>query len=548
MNFRKIIDSKIFVLAVCALFIIFAGMYYYGLQCEYPPEPEDVMAISRMFLYLTLGVDYHFTEILYDACVYIATNIGGMSYFATRLHFVLLYALLMCGTLFLCLRSKKEKKVKLYLLPLIALFHIAFFPVAEYPELFQFPNGVELIYIWPFHYHYMARIYVVICLSLFFVCMQCKRRNKKIVYGIIFMLVCLYAAKCTDLIFYIMFLAPAAIVLFLHVFQQTKFRKYVFVLFGIGMGVMGICKVLPFSFYDKLWTKERTGVYGSIYGATNWISVDSLIEHLLGYIKLNFLNFNIQLPELPVISLYTVVSIFKILILLFGYIIVFHIIICSLKNSIKNINNYYGYDYIDEILAWSYLLLSSVYIFTEIGTIQFSRYFPGLTTVMTILLCRNIEIFSRFVGIEFFEGIKYKKALVCGCMSVLFICSIGKVWDYRVPNAYEDELWAMKEYIESTQYGYALAPFWISPQIGALSDGKIMVYQTKEEIYNIYGDEAKISYIITSNEDNTEIRGNFYEHCNSYDEICEYYSEPTKIICYDKLQLVVFENGIKIEE
>ena len=203
----------------------------------------------------------------------------------------------------------------------------------------------------------------------------------------------------------------------------------------------------------------------------------------------------------------------------------------------------------DEVLAWSYFLLSCVYIFTVYGDGLYVRYFSGLITLMTILLCRNLETFSQIIGIRWLSDLQYKKTLMFGFTFVVCLCSMGKVWTYQAPNEYDDDLKAIVAYIESTDLGYAVAPYWLFPRASALSDGKVMVYQTEEQVKEIYGEDAKVSYIITHNHndlDNNDFA--VYDHCETYEEMCKFYSFPTNIIIYDKLELVIYEHGIDLTD
>lgn len=547
MRNSKVWNSKIFAFVVCAVFVVLSALYYYGLQCEYPPQPETLAAVTRMFDHLTIGTKYYRSEILLDFSLYIATKLGGMSYFSARLLFTLLYTLLLSAMLFLCVKSKDGKGVNLYCIPLVAFFAVILYPVADNPELFQYIPGADLIYEWPFTYHYAARICALVCLVLLWVILHCQKRNKKIVYGVLLAVACLYAARKTDLVFYIMFVAPTAIALLLYALQNDKLRKCAVYCVSVGIGLLFLSRILPAGIRSVLWTKDQASVYGAIYGGTNWISIDTIGEQLLTYIELNCMLFNIQLPESPLISFYTVVYVLKTMILIMGYIIVLHIV----KRSLMGENIQYRYDYIDKILAWGFLLLSCVFIFTEHGSMTFGkyRYFSALNMAMTILICRNIEVFPQIVGIEMLGKIKYKKVLLCAYVSVLCFCCMGKVWTYKAPNGYDSELKAIAKYIENTEYGYAVTGYWLYPRLSAISDGEVMAYETEAQVKAIYGDDAKVAYIITRNDDFSDgIRGTVYDHCDSYEEMCEYYSEPSDVIRYERLQLVIYENGIKYKE
>lgn len=538
----KILNNRIFAFAVCAVFVVLSSIYYYGLQCEYPPQSENIVTITSMYSHLTLGTENYIKEIACFICAFLATKIGGMTYFATRLNFTFLYGILLCFIVFLCLRSKKEYRTNLYRLPLVALFSVIMYPVADNPELFQYIKGADFIYEWPFHYHYSSRIYALVCLALLLLLLQCRGKTKKIVYGVLLAVVCLYAAKKTDLVFYTMFAAPTAIVLLLCSLQNDKLRKYAVYWVSGGMGLLFLSRIMPIGIKTSLWAKERASVYGAIYGGTNWISIDAIGEQLINYIGLNCMLFNIQLPESPLISLYTVVYVLKLTILIVGYLIMFHIIKCSFVGK----SRLYHYDYIDQILAWGYVLLSCVFIFTEHGSMTYGkyRYFSALTAAMTVLICRNIEVVPQVVGLEMLKEIKYKKVLLCAYAAVICFCTMGKVWAYRAPNGYDPELEAIVDYIEGTGYGYAVAGYWLWPRLTAISGGEVMVYETEDQVKDIYGDDAKVAYIITRNDGYSDGYGPW----DDYEEMREYYSEPTDVIRYERLQLVIYKDGVKIKE
>lgn len=545
MNIKKNYGYRLFTIIACVIFLVLAGIYFYLLQCNYPPEPESVMTISSIYSHLTLGTPYKIREYLYSLCSLLAVKIGGMTYFSAKFCYTILYIALLSCTMYLSLRSKTDRRIKLYLLPMIGLFSVCLFPVADNVDYFQFPQGVDLMYGWPFIYHYPARIYSVLCPLILMRMINCKERKRKTAYSVLFGLTCLYAMKTTDLIFYIMFMAPLFIVTFLWALHRAEYRKYAVYALNCGMGILFLSRVMPYAAKGNLWAKSRADVYGNIYGGTNWISIDSLGTNVINFLKLNILNFNIQLFEAPVISLHTFVLVFKTLILIAGYIMMFHIVKCSLTGKGEK----YHYDGIDEILAWAYILLMILYLFTDFGSfVVYFKYFCGMNTLMTIILCRNIESFPKIVKIKALEGIKHKKVLVCVYALILWACNMSKVWTYSASDSYGPEFEAIEKYIECTQYGYVVAPSWLTPQIDALSKGKIMVWPSVRDVKNIYGDEAKVAYIITNNVDNEEIGANIYDHCENYEEICEYYSEPTNIINYNKLQLIVFENGVKVKE
>ncbi|HAU87239.1 MAG TPA: hypothetical protein DCW90_17660, partial [Lachnospiraceae bacterium] len=321
-----------------------------------------------------------------------------------------------------------------------------------------------------------------------------------------------------------------------------KYRKVATITTIIGIVLFVASRFLPIDMIKNLWTSEHAHVYGAIYGGTNWISTDLIGEHLLNYIELICFDYNIQLSSKPVMSFYTVVYIFKIIVVIVGYIVMIHIITKSITGQSKN----YHYDCIDEIFAWSYLLLSLVFIFTEFGAMPFARYFTAFPSIMAIVLCRNMNVLMDVLHVEILKQVGGKRFLFCICTMAVCVCGAGKVWTYRAPNTYEDDLKAIAGYLENGDYGYAVAPYWIYSKVSAMSEGKVLVCRSVEEVKEVFGNEAKVTYIITHNDSSWDSnRFTIFENCESYEDICENYSEPTDIIRYEYLEVLVFKDGIK---
>lgn len=537
--YKYIRDYRILYMGICILFVVCAAFYHYGLLSIFPQNAEDIMSITSMYSHLKLGIGYQPVEYLYSLCAYLSTIFGGgVTYTSVRLLFALLYAVLMCCTLYLCLQQKGKSAI--LFLPLIAWLAVLLCPASYEPELFWDSGGRDLIYLWPFMYHYSSRILMLLCLVAVDKCAN-ARKNKKLLLCITAVVI-IYSVSHTDLIFLLTFVGPACIVLLLHSLYNKSMRKWMIGAVLAFMAVMLISKMIPGEnmIRNYLWGSERAHVYGAIYGGTNWTSIDILGEHLLNYVELIFTMFNIQLASSPVISLYTVLSVLKLLVVCAGYVMIIHII----KSSIWRDGRHY--DCVDEILAWAYLMLSLIFIFTDYGSSPFMRYFPSLTTIMTILLCRNLEYFPEIVKLSVIKEINHKKVLLGVCTLCICLCSAGKVWTYAAPDVYSGDMKAIAEYIQWSDYGYAIATSWVAPRVSAMGDGSLLVYTDMNKIKSTYGEDAKCTYIITRNFNNPAAREGFtvYRDCTSWEQICEYYSEPSDIICYDQLAVIVFEDGI----
>lgn len=71
-----------------------------------------------------------------------------------------------------------------------------------------------------------------------------------------------------------------------------------------------------------------------------------------------------------------------------------------------------------------------------------------------------------------------------------------------------------------------------------------------EEVRQLFGNDASITYMITryDHESGKYHDYLYYENFNNYEELCEKYSEPDRVIDYSSFSLCIWEDGIQIIE
>lgn len=79
-----------------------------------------------------------------------------------------------------------------------------------------------------------------------------------------------------------------------------------------------------------------------------------------------------------------------------------------------------------------------------------------------------------------------------------------------------------------------------------MSEGKVFACSSEDEVKELFGEEAKVTYIVTHNDQSADKNPwTIYSNCDTYENTCEHHSEPTDAIRYNLLELLVFEDGIK---
>ena len=377
---------------------------------------------------------------------------------------------------------------------------------------------------------------VMICIF-----MKIKSIKVKIPFAIVLVLTIAYASLRTDMIYYVVFLGPLVIALFLRGLRDGKWKKTCVLIVFIGFILFFVSRLLPISIAERLWDDTRADVYGSVYGATNFVNMYYLETTIFNYLDVVLQIFNINLQLHPMLSFWVIVYIVKLAMLIIGYVLIFKII----RSSINGTTDKNGYDLIDEIAAWGYVMLSCIFIFSDIGKYTSNmRYMTQLVPLMTIIICRNLKLAIPTVVYEFLADIKYKKALFFVAVGMLCVCYAEPVWCYEATDSYGEDLEAIVEYMKENEIEYAWAPHWLFARLTMLSDGDIIFYQTQNEIKKKYGEDEQIKCIITSIDyENVANEFNNIVGVESYDELCEKYGAPSKILELDNINLYVYDEN-----
>lgn len=550
-SIKRIVYSKCFVVVLCSITIIFGALYYYGLQMAFIPDAEDLLCIWSCYKIFEQGGAIQISsDIIGSIVIALSTAIGGISFLSLRLLFTLLQSLVLILSMYLSFYGSKGQDIYLFRLPIFILLMILLHPVTqEDPYGLIVDCGTDFFYQYPYNYHFAPRIYMFLCLILLSCFFYAKSLKHKLLSATIFAIFTTQAVLIGDTLFFVLFLAPLCIVVILRILHNSRVRKYGIYFLSLFMGVILLLKVIPTPLKSQLWTTERALTYGNIYGGTNWITPDQIWTTIVNYVIKILDIFNILLPSKPLISLYTVINVLKLLLLIVGYIIV----IAVVKGSIIGEQKWKTVNIVDEILAWSYVALSTAHIFTEYGqnVIYSQRYIQAVVSIMTILLCRHIVSFLGMIHWDF-KGVCLKeKMAVSFALFALCLCFFRPVWRYdTLSHCHENDMNEAMNYIKETDYGYAIAPFNLAGVMRAMNNGEVLVYDSIEEVQGLYGEDAKIAYMITryDYEPGKYHAYMYYEQFASYEELCEKYSEPTRTIDYDTFSLCVWENGIGIPD
>lgn len=506
--------------ALCVAAVAIGGMYYFGILSAFVPNTEDLATVQRWYLILKKGQPYRHFNIIYDVVSCLSVLAGGMSYFSIRLIFTLLYMMVLGLSLFLSVYRGKNNK-QWFVVPVWIFFMVLVHTVRDGSMFARAYEDTDLIYQLPYCYHIISLIFALICMVILQCYVNAETRKKKRLIGWLGIVIGIYACLFTDLVYYVVFVAPFLLVLAIRGFYYDKTRNYMLPVLTVCVGVVLLTKILPGSFFESLWKMEAVrNPYGAVYGETDWLDVSDILSHCVNYVKVVMALFNVEISNRPLLSLYSVLLFARIALIIFGYAIVGKILICSIKGKIERC----GFTIIDEILAWAFTVLSCVFIFTRNGVNEsLIRYFPALVPLLTILLCRNIgSCIKGFLPV--LEKVKDKRYYFSAIIGALCICQAEPVWQYHVEDSYQEDCEAAIEYLRMwgvESDGYALAPYWLCSRLSVMTEGEILFFNNEQMIRDIYGEDAVARYVVVGWEDALQQSYAIVEGTDSYEEWIE---------------------------
>ncbi len=528
---------KWIICVVCLTVVIAGGVYYYGILLGVMPNGEELIGIQNCYLQMERGGRYSSGNVLSSVTTVLSVMIGGLSFFSARLQVALLYTIVLGLTLYLAIR-RSGKRSSLAMLPLWAFFMIFVHTIRYSSDFGKMYDRTDLIYWMPYSGHITALIFSLACIVFLQCYLDTKTRKARMVWGGLGFVIGVYALIKSDLIFYVVFVVPVLITLFFRGLYNDKLRKYVIWAVSAGIVIILATRIMPGEFCEALWSRQRASSYGVVYGATNWMDLDHILVHLGNYVKMILQLFNIDISDKPIISLYSVLFVVRITLVLIGYIIVARVIVSSIKGKIKD----KGYTIVDEVLAWAFVLLSCAFVFTKYALYRdLMRYFGGLVSILTILLCRNITAYMEETFSALMRSIKNKKMYFAGILGALCICQMEPVWLYEEADMYQEDCEAAIEYIRQWGDGYVLAPYWLYARLSAMTNGEIIFYPNEETIKELYGEDAQMRYMIVGWDEDGLLTYELNEFAYlSYDEMCEKYRTPAKAVELDYLYVCDF--------
>lgn len=531
-------DRKV-VLGITFLFVVVAVIYHYSLRLGFIPNGEDVSAPFSMYRMSKYADKVSFNN-LWDILAFAVFKMCGVTYTAVRLTFTVWYLILLL--LMLLLVYKKDEKDYLFILPLFALFMVLLRPVGGFDH-WGWLGGDDLIIQWGYDYHYDARVTAMLGVVL----LQFILKNRKSKLLKVF-LVCsiVYGFHLRDLTYFVMFIAPLLVIYIFRWIRVEKTKEMFIWVVIVGIGFVLLSRILPGDFFERLWSKEPTSQYGYIYGGTNWSDITGFPQRFFQYVKLILQFFNVRLGKLPLISAYTVVYMIKIGLIIFGYIHIFRIAVTTIKGNGEK----YGYDEIDGILAWSFILLTIVYLFTDLGGATFSiRYMSGLVSSMTLILCRNIKNINGIIDQKWIANVKYKKVAFVVTLTFMCFCYVEKTWKFEASDSYVKDFEAAIDYIRNNGGGYGLGRSWAAGRVAAMTGGEIEFYGSLDDLRFVHGEDAIVTYMIVNFDSGLgKEEWLFFDNFADYWDLCEKYSEPSEVIGYEHFNLLVWEDGIRVRD
>lgn len=529
-------------LILCAMVVLTGVAYDLMIHLSFIPNGEDLHLFWCYKMMDVSGRYFRTGNILWDFITSLIYKMVGMRYLAVRLEFTAFYGIVLFLTMMLSIVCNQKKK-PFEMLPVFVMFMVLLPPVREGSAFGILWQETDMIYMYPYDYHAMSQIFCLLCLFFLRILEETPKVNPKRISFAMFAVVLLYGLGHTDLIFLVVFVVPFFLVCVLHLLRKERYHK-ICAFAGIGMMLcLFLTKFLPGSFFDRIWSMSNSGVYGEVYGATNLIHMNELGSNFTTYLDVIVQIFHIDLQGNAVLSAWLIVDFFKFLFLITGFAIIFSIVVKSVLGKAKES----GYSMTDEIIAWGFVILSLVFMMTEIGRYSSNmRYVTILVALITILLCRHFGRMAKKIIQVFSIRLKNKKCYFVAFTCALVLCLVEPVWNYQASDSFWDDCNRIISYVEETGYGYAIAPHWLFARLTAMTKGNLIFYQSEEQLRERQGEDAEFAYLITTtNYDTIPNMFNNVADVASYEQLCEKYGTPSEVVPLQYVTIYAFQKELK---
>lgn len=267
----------------------------------------------------------------------------------------------------------------------------------------------------------------------------------------------------TDLLFCVIFVAPAACIV-IHEYQRKmgKEKSLKYLQWGIVLVlvVLSAARVVYYitPYFGKLFAEQSAG-YGDwnnyIYGAPNYVKITELSSQLLKFLSYLSGLFNMDFSGHTILSVFTVQYGVRI-VLLFTAV---WIMADSLRKWWKKEEIT---DYISLICCLGILFLALANITTSYNS---PRYIVTILPYTTILICRNadkiLERIHRNTG-------QFKCCMMGFFMMCIFIFASSPGDMKKQPDFWDEEYERLVALIEENNLGNGVGSLWLAPVLSAV--------------------------------------------------------------------------------
>lgn len=537
-GFRK--KEWIFIILLCIIF----GLYYYGIHLSFSPDPESIYSNIVNFYRINYGEKYPRSNVFWEIVITIATQIAGISYRANRLAATGMYFLILFFTFILSAVDFKNKKINFYTMPVFIMLMVILHPGSS----LNCGQYTEVYHVYPFDMHTGSTVFAILSLLSLEVLLRQRETKGKWIAVLMFAAILIEGMTKTDLLYYIVFIIPLCLIGIKWAGQSQKGRNilaYGILFFAGSIMLLKIVSLFHGGF-DILFNDQSVG-YGAwtsgetIYGSTDFVKVEEIGEHIVNFIAALMGLFNIDFSGKSILNFNTLIYSVRITILFIAAWLVKE----NIKRYFKPIDqkNDKINQLINLLLSMGILFNCIAFLGTSYGNDRGSiRYMTAVVPYVTILLCRNVEMIRKKIGIK---SDKFRLYFFLFGMAIV-ISNISPVWrpdEYKT--FYEQENEKVAEILKKRELKYGLATHWNASTLTALNEGEIIVSEAyfdgefirrREEYQKI---DYEYNYFILST-DGWFSYGNDF----NYEKLVQIYGEPANIYGTELFMICVYDYNV----
>lgn len=527
--------GKLLGIVAIIFFLAASSAYFYRLHLNFWPDPEYGEHTLRFFYRDQFGGTFKLVNknIISYFISYLCYKIFGVGFQGVRVVAAFKYLLVLTFCTLLSVYSVKERKVKWYLLPLLAFLVVVISPgLGSYCGTFRTDTFTYVQY--PYDMHMEALFFALLECFLLEVSIHLTSKKKQILAASAIFIICIVGIKTTDLYFGIGFYVPLFFCLLAYLWK--KHRELFCDLLMLFFGALALLRIVSIvfaplqSFFGiKSLGYGEWAVGNAVYGDSGFADFGNIFPSISNTLASLLALFNVELSGTSILSIYTLTAGIKICLIVVIYVTAVRTVIDSVRDNGKK------QDLLSIVCSYTVILTTLFVMFSSYGAReQAPRMLVIIIYYGAILLCRNVEGIILFLLPYYKSTKRFLGLLFCFCVIISIFPAKREVFQYE---KYKQDFRNLAELVKENELGIGISNVWSAVPLTEVSEGECVVLTGKfiDGKLSPCCSGVHINYFITESSTAFDI-----------DSMYELFGNPDEVYEYETWTIYYYKEGIDV--